>query len=271
MVVPALLLPLLLYPYSFWPPLWKAARPAPPAARSGAALLPGLAGPGAGRLLADQRQAAALPAAPLPAFALLAARLLDEAGSRSGAGTCCPRSACSSWSERPWRWRRSSARGADLPSWAPDVSPGVGVALLALAAGSSSSSTGSSPGGPAAPTLITLALRDRRCISAFAEAAREAYDLEPISRYLSVLEQQGRPIAYVGAYHGQFHFLGRLERPVPGDPAGVGARLDPAATRAARWSRTSTTCRRDASRAELTQPYRDDVLAVWGREGIPGG
>jgi hypothetical protein len=102
------------------------------------------------------------------------------------------------------------------------------------------------------------------------EAAREAYDLEPIARYLSFAEKQGRPIAYVGHYHGQFHFLGRLERPfqqiLPGSES-LWIRQNPRG----KVIQDLKYMPPDVSRAEFTQPYRDDVLAVWGREGIPGG
>ena len=38
------------------------------------------------------------------------------------------------------------------------------------------------------------------------------YDLEPVAALLKAGEQAGRPIAFVGPYAGQFHFLGRLDR-----------------------------------------------------------
>lgn len=41
-----------------------------------------------------------------------------------------------------------------------------------------------------------------------------AYDLNPISARLKTLEEKGVPLAHVGKYHGQFHFLGRLKRPL---------------------------------------------------------
>ena len=64
-------------------------------------------------------------------------------------------------------------------------------------------------------------------------------------------------------------FLGRLERPFQEIPPGSEAL----------WIRQNPRGRviqdlkympAEVRWAELTQPYRDDVLAVWGREGIPG-
>jgi len=40
------------------------------------------------------------------------------------------------------------------------------------------------------------------------------YDLRPMATQLAALEQDGKTIAYFGKYHGQFHFLGRLKRPM---------------------------------------------------------
>jgi 4-amino-4-deoxy-L-arabinose transferase-like glycosyltransferase len=51
--------------------------------------------------------------------------------------------------------------------------------------------------------VVTLAL---------VEPARPAYDLAAISQTLSALQAEGRAIAWLGKYHGQFHFLGRLQQ-----------------------------------------------------------
>jgi len=53
-------------------------------------------------------------------------------------------------------------------------------------------------------------------------AALDTYDLHPVARVLAAAQQAGRPIAHHGKYHGQFQFIGRLERPLevvqlPGD------------------------------------------------------
>ncbi len=42
----------------------------------------------------------------------------------------------------------------------------------------------------------------------------QLYDLSPISAHLRMLQDNGVPLAHVGKYHGQFQFLGRLQRPL---------------------------------------------------------
>lgn len=48
----------------------------------------------------------------------------------------------------------------------------------------------------------------------FSPAMRDAYDLKPMSKYVSAIQETGRPIAFAGDYAGEYNFLGRLKRPV---------------------------------------------------------
>ncbi|MFL6202831.1 MAG: glycosyltransferase family 39 protein [Thermoanaerobaculia bacterium] len=272
------LLPLLLYPYSFWPPLWKAVFAALAALRRRAAdpglrfclawLVPGLL---VFSLISGKQPHYLLPL--MPCFALIAARLLTETGVPVRRWHLLPALSLlvltgAALVVVPLLSPRLGPRHG-LPSWSPDVSLGMGVTLIALAAASFLLFDRIFARRTAAPTLITLALVIGVHLG-LSEAAREAYDLEPIARYLSVAEKQGRPIAYVGDYHGQFHFLGRLERPlqeIPGGSESLWIRQNPRG----KVIQDLKYMPPDVNRAEFTQPYRDDVLAVWGREGIPGG
>lgn len=265
------LLPALLYPYSFWPPLWKEAlrrRAADPGLRFCLAwLVPGLAVFSA---VSGKQPHYLLPL--MPAFALIASRLLAET---SNIGDIVRR-----WHLLPATSLLVAVGAAlvaapllgprpGLPPWSPDVSPWVGAFLIALAAASFFAFERFFARRAAAPTLITVALVVGAHLG-LSEAAREAYDLQPIARYLSFAEKQGRPIAWVGQYHGQVHFLGRLERPfqvIPEGSESLWIRRNPRG----KVVQDLRYVPPDVSRAELTQPYRDDVLAVWGRGGIPGG
>ena len=261
------LLPAMLYPYSFWPPLWKEAlrrRAADPGLRFCLAwLVPGLA---VFSLISGKQPHYLLPL--MPAFALVASRLLTETGVAVRRWHLLPALSLlvvvgAALVAAPLLGPRH-----DLPPWSPDVSPGVGAALIALAVASFFAFERFFARRAAAPTLITVALAVGAHLG-LSEAAREAYDLEPIARYLSFAEKQGRPIAWVGSYHGQVHFLGRLERPfqvIPDGSESLWILRNPRG----KVVQDLKYMPPDVSRAELTQPYRDDVLAVWGREGIPG-
>jgi 4-amino-4-deoxy-L-arabinose transferase-like glycosyltransferase len=260
------LLPLLLSPYSLWPPLWKAARrelsrPADPGLRLCLAwLVPGFV---AFSLISGKQPHYLVPLC--PAFALLAARLLDEP---------VP--------VRRWHLVPAASvlilvgvamavgpllrRRLDLPEWAALVAPGVGVALLVATVAFFFGFRRLFVGRTAAPTLLSLALVAAAHLG-FAEVAERAYDLRPISRYLGVLEQQGRPIAWVGHYHGQFHFLGRLQRPFH--------QIHPGAEQLWLLSHPRGKVIQDLNyvppgigRADFVQPYRDDTLAVWGHDSF---
>lgn len=267
------LLPALLYPYSAWPPLWRAGKAAlqrrtlDPGARFCLAwLVPGLV---AFSLISGKQPHYLLPL--MPAFALLAAWLL------TGPGVTVRRwhvGFAVAWlllvgglmALAPLLAGPGSRRG--LPAWASEVSPGTGMALLALGVALVVGYERLFARRAAGPTLIALALIVGAHLG-FSDVSRESYDLEPLARYLSAAERQGRPIAYVGVYHGQFHFLGRLRRPFEEIPPGSESL----------WIRSHPRGKviqdlhyipPDVDRADFTQPYRDAVLAVWSLEGIPG-
>lgn len=262
------LLPGLLYPYSLWPPLWSAVlrrRSLGLSTDRGlrfclAWLVPGIV---AFSLISGKQPHYMLPL--MPAVALLASRVLAEPGV----------------TVRRWHLLPSLAgvvliggalaaapflKGGKLPAWVDRISPGAGVALIVLAAMAWLFFDRLFARRVAGPTLIAIALVLGLHLG-FSEVARTAYDVAPVARYLKSAEDQGRPIAWVGDYHGQFHYLGRLERPFEEIPTGSESL----------WIRRNPRGRvvqdlkyipPDLARAELTQPYRDDTLAVWGLEGL---
>lgn len=93
--------------------------------------------------------------------------------------------------------------------------------------------------------------------------ARPVLDVRPVSRVLAQLQAEGHRLAYLGNYHGQFHFAGRLRQ-----------RIAPLATREAvnAWlsahpdgylivNYKSAVPRFDF--AAPVYPYRGGVLVVW--------
>jgi hypothetical protein len=89
---------------------------------------------------------------------------------------------------------------------------------------------------------------------------RRTYDLRPSALILKHAEDAGDAIGYVGRYEGQFHFLGRLTRPID--------ELTPAALPAwmaehpnalvIRYQRSHAT----PAPAVFVQPYRDGMLSI---------
>lgn len=48
----------------------------------------------------------------------------------------------------------------------------------------------------------------------FEPAISKGYDLRPVANYIARAQRQGYVVGNYGKYHGQFHFLGKLEKPI---------------------------------------------------------
>ena len=148
----------------------------------------------------------------------------------------------------------------DMPLWADHLAPGWG--LLAVGAGTFVAVVPLA-GRPA--RLATLASLSAALVTTVHLVARPAMtavlDLEPLSVRLGAWERDGRPLAHYGTYHGQFHFLGRLSKPLAiiGDGE------------VAEWVRRNprgkivTYHRRAPDRAQpdFVQPFRAMTIGVW--------
>ena len=66
---------------------------------------------------------------------------------------------------------------------------------------------------PIALSLVSPALLIVAHVAAAGPLARR-YDLRPAAAQVKDAERAGRPVAFVGGYEGQLHFLGRLVRPL---------------------------------------------------------
>ncbi|MSO89121.1 MAG: glycosyltransferase family 39 protein [Rhodospirillaceae bacterium] len=263
----------LLYPWAWWPGLWRAVRQAWPLRFDRGlrfcvcAVVPALL---VFSLISAKQPHYLLPLFPL--FALAFARLL-------------------SWNpliDRPL---------ARLPVALPTIVLGIAVLLAPLVAGWVAASpvwaadipwfagvllaaagVGLIVDGPrtvsvriasiAAVTTLTLCVVN---VAGFA-AAGPYYDLRGIATVLADGEREGKPIAHVGDYEGQFHFLGRLRKPIE----------DVVATDAPAWARAHPNGLIVAyfrgnpaglpQRPLWLQPYRGRWAAVWaaGVIGVDG-
>lgn len=267
------LLPAVLFPYSVWPPLWQAIGQAVGQAARRQSGREGLADPGVRfclawalpvlavfTLISGKQPHYLIPL--LPAVALLAARLLDSPSPATRRWHLVPPVSLLLGVGAVMAFAPEIVERWDTPSWAAFVSPGVGV-LAILAGLAFLFSFDRLPARRTLPTWVGLVLVLAVKLG-FSEAGHRAYGVEPIARYLGALERQGRPIAFVGTYHGEFHFLGRLQRPFeeirPGQEL-LWLRAHPTGRVVEDFHHRSPELRR----AEFVQPYRgEDALAVLG-------
>jgi hypothetical protein len=169
-----------------------------------------------------------------------------------------------------------------LPDWTTQLSPlpGIVVALLGV--------------GLFAFTRVDLVHRVRMLTAAspvlvlavhvgIIRLLAPAHDLHPIGDHLRALQQSGAPIAHVDKYHGQFHFVGRLTRPIEvvaldevprwaennprgrvisysDDAPAPGGKGNAAVASSTRWP--------PRGEPEFSQDYRRDRVFVWGPEAL---
>ncbi|MDV2496670.1 MAG: hypothetical protein RX316_10760 [bacterium] len=93
----------------------------------------------------------------------------------------------------------------------------------------------------------------------------EAYDLAPLAVRLGEWERQGFAIAQYGKYHGQFHFAGRLAKPI----SVVGLTDDDMPDWLARFPAGKVVSYYgvypEGARPEYVQPFRRGYVIVWDR------
>ena len=92
------------------------------------------------------------------------------------------------------------------------------------------------------------------------------FDLEPVALRLGAWEKEGKALANYGEYHGQFHFLGRLRRPmaIVGDgqiSAWVAAHPDGIIVT---YQQTVP----EGAAPLLVHPFRGRLITVWSAEAV---
>lgn len=117
----------------------------------------------------------------------------------------------------------------------------------------------------AAASLLTLAL----LVEAVLGRIGDRYDLRDIAQFAQTAEQSGRPIAWVGHYQNELRFYGRLTRPVTAlrpEVAAAWIARHPDALVILRQKRLADETR--IPDVEHRQPYRSDALLAFRGETL---
>ncbi|GIW42269.1 MAG: hypothetical protein KatS3mg076_2846 [Candidatus Binatia bacterium] len=266
-------LPVLLLPLVFWPRAWRAARaclrnPDPPARALAASVVLVVA---TFSLVEGKQLHYVLPVV-LPVALLLARGLGLLEQERAGesfflvfpllvgvAGAALP--FAGSW------WKALGGSEVRFLEWmhgAP-VWPGIvlGAAAAALLCLRSPLDTAAAVRLVGIATVVALLLAHLEARSLL----RERYDLTPVAGFLKRAELSGRRVGHYGYYRGQFHFLGRLERPLdvvlPSEEAAWFARY-PDGLLVAYEKRKPRSGR---FRIEFRHPYRGEAVLLVSRDG----
>jgi 4-amino-4-deoxy-L-arabinose transferase-like glycosyltransferase len=103
----------------------------------------------------------------------------------------------------------------------------------------------------------------------FSAALWPAFDLAPASTFLARAQSEGRPIANLESYDGQFHFLGRLTKPIEplhdAQALQQWAKAHPRGLVISYPKQITATDRRDAL---YTQSFRGVWLAIWAAPAL---
>jgi 4-amino-4-deoxy-L-arabinose transferase-like glycosyltransferase len=206
-------LPPMLLPWLLWPTLWRALGGARDALADGgvrfclAWFVPALL---AFSLISGKQLHYLLPV--FPALALLMAVLMTR---RDGSPRTDQRYPAWALAALAVSAAVAVALGPriGLPAWTAAVQPAW--MLLAAAAAVIAALL---PAGGLWRRLTTLACVMVAVVVSVHLAARPllagAFDLKPLAERLGQWEDAGRPLSHYGKYHGQFHFLGRLKKPM---------------------------------------------------------
>lgn len=211
---------LLFFPWILWPALWGALRHMPWRRESGLTfVLVWFLGALIGLSLVSGKQPHYLLPA-VPAFALIVARAVSVAGTtraswpRALPGLLGAATGLIVIGFGIWLTRDGAVIGrAAVPDGGGRAVLWFGVLMVGFGLTAAFWRTGSPSG-----QLPILALQSVAVIvvAHLLVATRIApiYDVRAAAGQIASLKQEGRPVAHVGKYHGQYQFLGRLDEPL---------------------------------------------------------
>lgn len=208
------LLPLLWFPWFWWPPLWRAGRTVALDAGLRFCIAHGTFVFLLFSLISGKQVHYLLPL--YPTLALFAARALSRAGTQGArfdlvpVGLLVAAVGALSLLAPEMGWRLGGKQATYLMEQAPTVAKllllGLGVGLLAWRP----ANVWAGARGLSLAMLATMFVAHL----IFRQAEWQFYDIHPFAHRLRTAEKQGAPIAYWGKYNGDFNFLARLERPL---------------------------------------------------------
>jgi 4-amino-4-deoxy-L-arabinose transferase-like glycosyltransferase len=279
------LLPVLLFPWLWWPPLWRGlarlrrAKTDPGMRFTLSWCVPAFAG---FSVVSGKQPYYLLPL--LPAFALLTSYALHAGVDRARGWDALPPFAALTVLALVWL---SAAFGVlAMPPWFAGLSPLPPLLLLGFSLWMAVRAP-----GRLASRVRDVALGGVGLVAAFylgiVPVVTPRNDPRPVAAHLAALEKAGRPIAHYGKYHGEFHFAGRLTAPFtviddpdrlrewierhpggrvvsyrPGLPgSGVVAGDNGGDVRHDRWRAPGAT-------PEFAADYRAGRLEVWARDAV---
>jgi 4-amino-4-deoxy-L-arabinose transferase-like glycosyltransferase len=258
--------PLVLFPWFVWPRFWKGLKTVLGEHQARFLLAWLLLTLLAFSLVSGKQPKYLVPL--LPAFALLAGRAIgrgrDEGETRRwdmvppAAGVFGAAAFLGALRARPEILR--------LPEWVAEVPPWPVAALALLGASLLAFSRAGALAQMRAlsfATLFGMAVVGAGVVPALVPYA----DPAPVARYLADLQARQLPLAHLGKYHAQYHFAGRLEKPIEIlDPPGLAAWVQ-----AHPQGRVIAVERRRAAGPggpELQAPFRGAWLQVWRGEAL---
>ena len=262
-------LPAVLLPWTLWPPLWRGLARMRTGADAGIRLCAVwfLAALAVMSLVSGKQIHYLLPI--MPAFALV---LVRAAATVAGGGDrrdgIAPGAIVVALGVvlglAPWLAGEDSPSEAlaALPLWIAEVSSLMGATLIAaglVLALARPATVGARLALMAAQPVLLVVLVHL----AVMPAAGPYYDLAEAAGVVRRIQDGGRRVAYVGGYHGQFQFLGRLDTPIDAvEPREVGDWLagNPGGAVVALYRGRVP---RDGEGALYVRPFRGRIMAIW--------
>ena len=261
-------LPLLLSPWVIWPSVWRGTGQgrglgADPGLRLGLAW--SIGGLVILSLISGKQPHYLIPL--MPAFALVAARLIAGLRRRGRWSQAVPAVvvavlgvvlAAGMWDVG--RANLAPTWFAEIPWYAPLIIVVLGAAMMV-------------PQARPEATARWLAAQSVALVAAIhlfvMPAAAPLYDVRDVATLMRDWQVAGVPLAFVKTYHGQFHFLGRLEQPIEEIATGEGAAwiaAHPTGQVIAehKWGRLPD----PGVTPVYLSPFRGKLLAIWSADAV---